>query len=380
MRLLYFTRDYTPHDHRFLSALVQSGVQVYYLQLERGPRALEDRPLPPEVEQIHWVGGQRPMRWRHLPFLLADLRRVLRQVQPDLIQAGPIQRVAFLVALSGFRPLVSVSWGYDLLYEAQRNTFWRWMTRFTLKRSTLMLGDCDTIRQIAISFGMPDERIITFPWGVDLGHFSPRLTSAATPAQDTFTLLSTRAWEPIYGVEIIARAFAIVAREQPTLRLIMLSHGSLAAQLRQIFTQAGVEERVFFPGQISYKDLPRYYQSADLYLSASHSDGSSISLLEAMACGVPVLVSDIPGNREWVQPGVQGWLFPDGDAQALAQAILHAVEMRQHLGEMGQAGRALVEQRADWHKNFPGLLRAYERALEIEGGRKSSRDLWRATP
>jgi glycosyltransferase involved in cell wall biosynthesis len=164
-------------------------------------------------------------------------------------------------------------------------------------------------------------------------------------------------------VEVIAQAFAQAACELPELRLVMTGNGSQAVRLRQIFERAGVTERVSFPGHIHQADLPDYYRSADLYLSASHSDGSSISLLEAMACGCPVLVSDIPGNCEWVQPGVQGWLFPDGDARALAQAIIHAVQNRSALDEMGKAARALAEQRADWKINFPRLFQAYEMAL-----------------
>jgi len=372
VRLLYFTRDYTPHDHRFLSALAQSGLQVYYLQLERRRHPLEDRPLPPQVEQIPWAGGQRAVSGWDIPRLLAYLKRVIRQVQPDLIQAGPIQRSAFLVAFSGFRPLVSVSWGYDLLHDAWRNPLWRWATRYTLKHSTVMVGDCNTIRQIAVSFGMPDERIITFPWGVDIRHFSPAAKAylSATVERD-FTLLSTRAWEPIYGVEVIARAFVMAANQCPQLRLIMLGNGSQAGRLRKLFLQGQVAERVLFPGQVSQRDLPRYYHAADLYLSASHSDGTSISLLEAMACGLPVLVSDIPGNREWVEHGVQGWLFADGDAEALAQGILQAVENRQRLAEMGRAARALVKQRANWEKNFPQLLKAYALALEVDGQKSS---------
>jgi glycosyltransferase involved in cell wall biosynthesis len=119
---------------------------------------------------------------------------------------------------------------------------------------------------------------------------------------------------------------------------------------------------VSFPGQVSYDELPGYYRSADLYLSASHSDGTSISLLEAMACGKPALVSDIPGNREWVTAGENGWWFPDGSAEALAEAIIEAAELRSQLPGMGRAARCTAEQRADWEKNFPELLRAYRLA------------------
>ncbi len=372
-RIIYFTRDYTPHDHRFLSALARTDHEVYYLQLERRGHALEDRPLPAQIERIQWAGGQREVGWRQGLRLLPELKRVIRRVKPDLVQAGPIQRSAFLVALSGFRPFVSMSWGYDLLVDADRNALWRSATRFTLQRSAAMVGDCDTIRQLAAGYGLADERIITFPWGIDLKHFNPRSPfnqlgdQSGRPYNNlqpsTFTLLSTRGWEGIYGVEVIARAFVLAARQRPELRLIMLGNGSQAAALRQIFLQGGVEEQVLFPGQVRQGDLPRYYHMANLYLSASHSDGTSISLLEAMACELPALVSDIPGNREWVQPGVNGWLFPDGDETALSRAIVDAADQPQRVAGMGQAAREIAEQRADWEQNFPMLLKAYAIAL-----------------
>ena len=375
VRIIYFTRDYTPHDRRFLSALAETEHQVYYLRLERRGHALEDRPLPAGIEAIQWEGGCRPARLSDGPRLLAGLRRVIRQVRPDLIQAGPIQTCAFLTALAGFHPLVSTSWGSDLLLDADRDARYRWATRFTLLRSDALVGDCDTVRRKAIACGMRAERIVAFPWGVDLNHFRPERSifpgepPTTVPEAKTFTLLSTRGWEPVYGVDVIARAFVQAADRLkelggPELRLLMLGNGSQAGLLRGIFQRGGVLDQVFFPGQVSYADLPRYYHSANLYLSASHSDGSSISLLEALACGRPALVSDIPGNREWIEPGVQGWWFPDGDAGALAEGILQSASVGEaRLDEMGQAARRLAEARADWDQNFQLLLKAYDLAV-----------------
>ena len=375
MRILYFTRDYTTHDRRFLKALSKTEHEVAYLRLERGYHQLEYRPLPPEIEQVSWSGGQSPFTWRHIPRLHKDLKRVIRAVSPDLIQSGPLQTAAFLVALSGFAPFISMSWGYDLLINAESNVAYRWITRYTLKHSTVMVGDCDIIRQKAISFGMDDDYIVTFPWGVEIDHYIPqnRLASSGKPTireqfgwdDDIFVLLSTRAWESIYGVELIANAFAKLARERPYLQLLMLGNGSQAGLLRKIFMQAGVLDQVHFPGQVSGVNLPDYYRAADLYISASHSDGSSISLLEAMACGCPVLISDIPGNREWVDPGVQGWLFRDGDHDDLERMLITVLdEKRHHLSAMGRSARSLAESRADWKSNFPKLINAYDLAMD----------------
>jgi glycosyltransferase involved in cell wall biosynthesis len=224
-----------------------------------------------------------------------------------------------------------------------------------------MVGDCDTIRQLAISYGMPDNRIVTFPWGVDIHHFNIQTFERSNV--QTFSLLSTRGFEPIYGIDVIAHAFVIAARKCPNLHLTMLGNGSQAAAIRQIFLVGAVYNRVHFPGQVTYADLPSYYQNSDLYISASHSDGTSISLCEAFACGTPAIVSDIPGNQEWVTPGENGWLFPDGNAEALASIILNAVEQRQSLPEMGRKARLLAEAHTDWEKNFPQLEKAYAIAL-----------------
>ncbi len=364
MRILYFTRDYTPHDHRFLAALAQTGEQVYSLRLERRGAQREDRPVPEGIEQVLWKGGRAPARAQDGPGLVQDLKRVVRQVKPDVIHAGSIQTAAFLTALAGFRPLVSMSWGSDLLKDSQRNTWWRWATRYTLARSAVLVGDCQAVRDRAVSFGFPNERIVTFPWGVDLEQFCP---GPADPrlrgGEDTFVILSLRSWEPIYGVDVLVRAFARAAREVPALRLLLLGSGSQAGLIRRIIAESGVQEQVISVGQVANRDLTSYYRACDLYASASHSDGSSVSLMEALACGRPALLSDIPGNVEWIEPGKQGWLFPDGNEQALAEGMLNAYEQREQLNEMGAAARALAEDRAYWKKNFQELLRAYRMAV-----------------
>ena len=378
LRILYFTRDYTPHDHRFLVSLAESGNEVFFLRLERRGRQMEDRPVPPEVQQVQWRGGSAPFRWRDFPTLLLDLRRVIKEVQPDIIHAGPIQPVGFMAALSGFHPLMSVSWGSDLLKDAEKNRLYHWMTRFTLARSDMMLGDCQAVQDKAFAFGLSRERTVIFPWGIDLIRFSPVDTLASEEErhaaqefrsrlgwQDNFVVLSLRSWEPIYGVDVMLRGFAQAAQEDSNLRLLMLGGGSLAPMVQRLIEENGLRDRVYLGGQVNQNDLPRMYRAADLYLSASHSDGSSVSLMEALGSGLPVLVSDIPGNREWITTGEQGWLFPDGDDRALAELLLHAAKDTQVLAAMRQASRTCAEQRADWRKNFQKLLKAYGQAQEF---------------
>jgi len=357
MRILYFSLGYSTHDYRFLKSISDGGHEVFFVQLEGNQRQVESRSVPENVNQVIWKGGRKPFQWRDLPALTLDFRRLTREIKPDLIHAGPIQTCAFIAVLSGFRPILTISWGFDLMDDVHRNKWWEWATRYTLKRSTFFTSDANVTRDKAVAYGMNPEKTIVFPWGVDLEHFNVQTFQRSNVP--TFTLFCNRSWESRYGVDVLARAFVKVAQQNESVDLILLNGGSQGGKLRQILQSGGVLDRVTFGGQVTQTDLPRWYHMADLYISPSHVDGSSVSLMEALACGLPCLVSDISANKEWVVDDENGWLFKDGNANDLAEKILAAISQREKLPEIGSASRRSAVMRADWKKNAEALMNVY---------------------
>jgi glycosyltransferase involved in cell wall biosynthesis len=358
MRILYFSLGYSTHDHRFLKAISDHGHEVHFVQLEGNRRQVEDRPIPENVRQVLWKGGRKPFRWRDLPALTLDFRRLTREIQPDLVHAGPIQTCAWIAILSGFRPVLAMSWGFDLMNDVHKGRIWEFATRYTLKRSSFFISDAKVTREKAVAYGMNPNKTIVFPWGVDLERFN--VQTFRPSSLQTFTLFCNRSWEPLYGVDVLARAFVKVAQQRDDLELVLLGSGSQGNVIRSIFQKGNVLDRVTFGGQVSQSDLPRWYHMADLYISPSHVDGSSVSLMEALACGIPCLVSDIPANQEWVFEGENGWLFRDGDVDNLVTKILAVIDRRDKLPEIGATGRRTAEERADWKKNAEMLMNAYQ--------------------
>lgn len=367
MRILYFTRDYTPHDYRFLDALAGTEYEVFSLRLERQAVQREERPLPKAIKAVEWQGGREPFQWKNTLGLARDLKRVAAEVKPDVTHAGPVPNVAFLAALAGLKPLVSMAWGSDLLQEIDHSRWLRWTARWALKNSRVLLGDCQAVADKAMKLHFPGNRIVLAPWGVDLSLFKPGPVGALRSRlswQDKLVLLSSRSWEPIYGIDTILEAFARAAQVLPEARLLLFGKGTLTGMVEKLIAEKGLAEKVYLGGQVKNDDLPPVYRCADLYLSASHSDGSSVSLMEALACGLPALVSDIPGNKEWITPGMQGWLFRDGDADDLEQKIIQAAADRKMLATMAQSARNKAEEQADWVKNFQKIQGAYAMAVK----------------
>ncbi len=378
MKIIYFSLGYSTHDHRFLKAISDGGHEVFFVQLEGNQRQVEDLPVPENVRQVKWKGGREPFRWSKLPGMVLDFKRLIHNIKPDLVHAGPIQTCTFIAALSGFRPILAMSWGFDLVRDANLNSWMRWVTRYTLKRSAFFTSDANVSRDKAVAFGMDSEKTVIFPWGTNIEHFIPKKAQSGkknpinknrkpkTINPKSITLFCSRSWESNYGVDVLAKAFVKVVNMNRDVNLILLGGGSQGAKIRQTLMNGGVMERVHFGGQVSQRDLPRWYHMADIYISPSHVDGSSVTLMEALACGLPCLVSDIPGNKEWVEDGGNGWLFRDGDVDDLVEKILNAIKSRRSFKRIGKSARKTAEQKADWSKNFGKLLEAYQATVKYK--------------
>lgn len=371
MRILYFSKGYTIHDHNFLKALGESKHMIWHLRLEAAPTDREgnEPPPPKDVTPVTWTGEKGrggPEAWVRL---MPEFEEVLKRVGPDLVHAGPVQSCGFLTALAGFHPFLVMSWGSDILRDADRDAFWTWLTRYTLQRSDWLLCDCDAVRKrVQRLVPYEDRRIVQFPWGVDLRRFRPGQDESRWRErlgwEGNFIVLATRSWEPIYGIDVLIAGFALAFRQAPGMRLLLVGDGSMRVEVERLISEARLEGVVAWPGRLGREDLADCYRAADLYVSASFSDGTSVSLLEAMATGLPVVVTDVGGAAEWVKPGLNGWLVPPGDAAAIGEALLEAVRGgASRLRDMGRRNRESVVERGDWSRNIRKLLELYD---EIE--------------
>ncbi len=269
------------------------------------------------------------------------------------ILAGPLDTVArHLVGMP--TRVVGLSWGFDIHRMKGR----QWLTELDAlvidSRATATLAEQAGVQPAAITF---------LPWGVDLGVFTANgpkanLTPFHVPTTAR-TVLSLRAHEALYRTADIIEAFAFVSARLPDLHLIVGHTGSLSEPLRQQAADLGVVERTHFIGKVLERELPALLRACDVYVSASEVDGTSVTLLQAMACQVPVVVSDTPGNRAWVVEGLTGDLFATGDAEDLARALERELTRNDHeAGEMTTAAHQLVAQEADWWANLPRLAQA----------------------
>src|SRR5437879_63326 len=150
MRILYFTKNYTVHDRRFLRKLSASGNEIYLLVLEQaGTRT----PLAciPDVRLLAWNGVPLAEDTYTLQSLVPSFRSIVSQVKPDVVHAGPVPDCGFVVALSGFRPFVAMSWASDILLSSRASEAGQ-RIQFTLQHCDVLQCDCEAVRRKALEY------------------------------------------------------------------------------------------------------------------------------------------------------------------------------------------------------------------------------------
>jgi glycosyltransferase involved in cell wall biosynthesis len=268
------------------------------------------------------------------------------------VLAGPLTTVTRMLVeqLPGAR-IIGLSWGFDL-HELLRAGDLHW-----LAAASGLVIDSTATRDIAIGAGVDPAAIAFIPWGIDLAQFTaegPGIDRAALGiGLDDRLVLSLRAHEELYRVGDIIDGFADVVVGEPDLLLVVGHSGSLTASLRARAAALGIADRVRFIGTIAEASLAPWLRSAEVYVSASEVDGTSVTLLQAMACATPVVVSDTPGNLGWVEDGVTGSTFTTGSIAGLSSALMSSLVSRTEASV--KAARDEVLREADWQRNISRL-------------------------
>jgi L-malate glycosyltransferase len=295
--------------------------------------------------------------FRNAPALAALLRRE----QPDLLHAHYASGYGSTAALARFRPWLLSVWGsdvYDFPYEGRLKGWW-------LRRN---LQQADQVASTSHTMAAQVQRLVpgigeipVTPFGIDVERFVP--TTAAREG-DKLVIGTVKTLAPKYGIDTLLRAFAALPRE-PALQLLIVGDGPQRAELEALAATLGIAERTRFVGAVPHAQVPQWLQRMDIYVAASRLDSESfgVAVLEACACGLPVVVSDAGGLPEVVLTGQTGLVVPRDDVPALTQALQQLMADPAQRHRLGDAGREHVLRTYRWPHSVDRMLAVYEQLL-----------------
>jgi glycosyltransferase involved in cell wall biosynthesis len=293
----------------------------------------------------------------------ATLRRLLAEgLQFDVIDAHyfyPDGVAAALLAHWFDRPFTITARGTDVTV-LPRYRLPRAMIRWAGRRAAAIATVCEALRDEVLGLGLPADRVRVLRNGVDLQRFRPLDQAAARQSlgMSDRTLLSVGLLIPRKGHDLVIEALC----ELPELKLVIVGDGPGEAALRRRAHELGVADRVRFDGHVSHDRLPAYYSAAAALVLASSREGLANVLLEALACGTPVIATDVNGTREAVSDAAAGVLLAERSAAAIVAGVRQLFSRR----PQRTATRAHAEQ-FSWDAATRGQIDMFRATLRMAG-------------
>ena len=343
------------HVRRFVNGLCEAGQEVVLVTNTTEPLVRHTRLLAQETVNFSVKSLRTPGR----------IRAAVARWQPGVVHVHQANSVAWHAAraLRGTGvPMVLTLWGSDVLTLPARGPLHRAMVRHALRAAAAWTADARTVLEAAreVAGAGAAAQAEWIPLGID----EPPAAAAAGPDSPVRErrLLSCRLHKPLYRIDAILRAFAQAAPQCPGWVLEVAAHGEETPALQRLAVELELGERVAFTGMLDAPALARAYRRSAVFVSVPESDGTSVSLLEAMAAGCLPVLSDLPANREWVRDGDNGLLV--GDLSHLGAALQRAAVWWES-GDWARTGEPansrLIAERATLRANVQQFLALHER-------------------
>lgn len=300
-----------------------------------------------EIERAGWsvttMGESQGVRMT-LPL---RLRGLFRDLDGDVVHTHntrPLLYSAPAARLAGVGAVVHTRHGQRLGASRRQTALFnlacRWVDR--------VVSVSSDSTELARAQGIAPRRLLTVPNGIDLASLPFREHRANGPVVFVGRL------SPEKNVDILLHAIALLRERGSNPSVILAGDGPERARLESLRATLRLTDNVHFIGAIS--DVPALLNSAGILVLPSRSEGISLALLEAMACGVPVLATRVGGSVEVIEDGVSGSLVASDDPEALADAVDRLLSDPAHARALAAAGRDRVER----HFNVRDMVRRYE--------------------
>lgn len=305
----------------------------------------------------------------------AELRKLTKEIKPSIINAHYASGYGTLARKARIHPLVLNVWGSDIFEFPRRNFICEKVIIKNLKNAEQISSTSNAMaEEVKRVLKKETTPITVVPFGVDIDTFSPKNENCSDNRY--FTFGSIKGLSPIYGMEYLVKAFALVVnrwtaegKESPEPHMFLCGAGQPTdlEVLSSLRAELHLEHMCEIQGPIPHDQVPSKLSSFNACCFASIVEESfGVSLIEAMACELPVIATDAVGFKEVVDDGVTGFIVQKGDEKALADKMWELFKNEDRCKKLGKNGRDRVIKYYNWEDNVTDMLSVLERTSQVK--------------
>lgn len=304
---------------------------------------------------------------------LGSVKRLIKALKPEILHAHYATSYGLIGALSGFHPYAVSVWGSDVVSFPKKSAAHRAMVKFALNRADLLFSTSEFMAGVAS--GLTGKRFVITPFGVNLS--DELLVMSDESASDSSSegkpirpikIGCVKTVSEVYGQDILIRAFAGVVKELDgvgvSLLLELVGSGPDIEKFGALAVELGVGDRVKFSGYVPNDQIMEVHRGFDIEVYPTRVEETfGVSVVEAMSCGVPCIVSKTGGLQDLVEDGVSGFHVPVGDVDAIKSRLIELIRDPVLRKSVGEAAKKRVAERYDLRQNAAVMIAEYEKLL-----------------
>ncbi|MDI1317273.1 glycosyltransferase [Flavobacterium sp.] len=309
-------------------------------------------------------GVNRVKRIFELSKAILTIKSTAKKLNPDMVIAERTTSYGYLAAICGVKPMAVAQQGISDLWPTNSATYLlkKILQNYAFKNADLIHAWGDVMAQHMKESNVEMSKVLLLPKGINLDLFEFKNTS------DTRMIhaVVTRALQPEYKHDVILRAFGILKQKNIPFKLIIVGDGIELKNLRFLAKELNIQTEVDFTGRVHNFDIPKFLQQSNFYISMPITEGVSASLFEAMACGCFPIVSNLPGNKNWIKEKVNGILVKSENHTKLAEELEWAFNNPKVTENAIIENRKLVEEKANYKTNMKKIADTYNDLIKIK--------------
>ncbi len=285
------------------------------------------------------------------------IRNIAKEQAVDMIIAERTTSYGFLAAISGILPMAVAQQGSTDLWpiNSPLNVFKKKLQDYAFKKASIIHAWGPIMAKHMQESNVDMTKVLIMPKGINLNQFEFKANSDNSKIE----AIVTRSLQPEYKHDVILRAFAKLKAQKIPFQLTIVGDGFLRNELQDLTRELNLEKEVTFTGKIKNIDLPKLLQHANTYISMPTTEGVSASLFEAMASGCFPVVTDLAGNRSWINQKINGVLVPSENEEELAKSIAWSFLNTEIRAKAIVDNRNFVELNANYHNNMKIIADKY---------------------
>ncbi len=353
MKILILASGKSFHATRWANSLAARGLDIIFVTSHKLIRPLN--------ENINFV--QLSTRGS-LGYILDvyKLKKIINELKPDILHIHYATGYGLMGKLTCFHRRIVSIYGSDIYNFPNKSFLHKKILEFNLSKATAILSTSNNMADKYIEIYKNKERPLITPFGVDLNIFKQLNHNNES---SIINIGIVKKLEYIYGIDILLKAFHLLCHMNinKEVKLHIVGFGSMDNELKQLAKRLKIDDKVIFYGLIQNDKLPEFLTKLDIFVVPSRFESFGVAAVEAQACGLPVIVSNVGGLPEVVENNVTGLVVENENIELFAESMKTLIQDEKLRKQFSKNAIDRVKKYYDWEKNLDLMIEIYERIL-----------------